>query len=182
VTTDTRGTIRAVALELFSAHGYGQTSLREIAERVGLTKASLYYHYPSKQALLQALIEPLIDNWRAAVAHAESLPHTPDNVRAVLGQALDALLANRVAAGLFVRDAAALMAALAPVWEELLELNVRLHTWLAGPDPTSGNAIRAIAAMEVLGAAISSSALLPEVGDAELRATLLDAVSAVLRS
>ena len=52
--TDTGARIRAVALDLFSSQGYEQTSLREIADRVGLTKASLYYHYPSKQALLLA--------------------------------------------------------------------------------------------------------------------------------
>jgi len=177
---DTRDTIRAVALELFAARGYELTSLREIAERVGLTKASLYYHYPSKQALLLDLIQPLIEAWRATAAHAESLPHTQRNVRAVLRRCLDALLDNRAAAGLFVRDTAAVIAAIAPIWEELLDLNGRLYTWLAGPEPTTADTIRAIAAMEVLGGAFSASLYLPEVAEDELRATLLDGAAAVL--
>lgn len=181
VSSDTRATIRAVALELFSTRGYEQTSLREIAERVGLTKASLYYHYPSKQALLLDLIRPLVDEWRATATHAESLRRTPANIRVVLGRCLDAVLDNRPAAGVFVRDAAAVVAAVAPIWEELHELNRRLHTWLAGPEPATADTIRSIAAMEILGAAISSSAYLPDIAEDELRATLLDAATAVLR-
>jgi len=180
VSSDTPATIRTVALGLFSTRGYEQTSLREIAERVGLTKASLYYHYPSKQALLLDLLRPLLDQWGEVAAGAESLPHTPANVRAVLRRCLDVLLRNRAAAGLFVRDTAAVVVAIAPIWEELLQLNERLHGWLAGPRPAIADRIRAVAAMEALGAAISSSAYLPEVTDDELRGTLLDAAGAVL--
>ena len=176
----TRVVIRSVALELFSSRGYEQTSLREIAERVGLTKASLYYHYPSKQALLLDLVRPLVDQWRASAARAEAMPHTPGNVQAVLGSCLDAVFANRPAAALFVRDTAAVVAAVAPIWEELMGLNRRLHTWLAGPRPATVDAIRAVVAMEVLGAALTSTAYLPDVAEDELRATVLEAATAVL--
>jgi NADH dehydrogenase len=60
-------------LELFSRHGYEKTSLREIAERLGMTKAALYYHYPSKQALLLAIVVPLIDEWRAVADKVETV-------------------------------------------------------------------------------------------------------------
>lgn len=179
--TDTRAAIRDVALELFSTRGYEQTSLREIAERVGLSKASLYYHYPSKQALLLDLIQPLLDRWRATAEHAESLPHTPDNVRVVLDRSLHDVLVHRPAASLFVRDTAAVIAAVTPIWEELLDLNRRLLTWLAGPEPSTDDTIRAIAAMEVLGAALTSTAYLPDVTDDKLRAPLLESACAVLR-
>ncbi|MCW2946577.1 MAG: putative transcriptional regulator, TetR family, partial [Actinoallomurus sp.] len=43
--SDTREKIQAVALELFAEHGYDKTSLREIAERLDVTKAALYYHF-----------------------------------------------------------------------------------------------------------------------------------------
>ncbi|HZE38113.1 MAG TPA: helix-turn-helix domain-containing protein [Stackebrandtia sp.] len=45
---DTRERIKQVAMELFSEQGYDGTSLREIAERLGLTKAALYYHFKTK--------------------------------------------------------------------------------------------------------------------------------------
>ena len=46
--TGTRERIKQVALELFTEQGYEGTSLREIAERLGVTKAALYYHFKSK--------------------------------------------------------------------------------------------------------------------------------------
>lgn len=177
---DTRARIREVAVELFTAHGYEQTSLREIADRVGITKASLYYHYPSKQDLLLAVLQPLVVEWRAAVAAAESLPHTPANVRLALENCLDTMLRHRSACALFIRDTAAILTAVQPLWAELIELSTRLHTWLAGPAPTSADRIRAVAATETLGVALTSSALMPDVAEAELRQTLLECAAAVL--
>ena len=54
----TRERILDVASELFVEQGYDGTSLREIAERLGFTKAALYYHFPSKDEILRALLEP----------------------------------------------------------------------------------------------------------------------------
>jgi AcrR family transcriptional regulator len=58
-TRDTRAEILEVATELFSDRGYDATSLREISERLGITKAALYYHFRSKDEILRALIEPM---------------------------------------------------------------------------------------------------------------------------
>ena len=55
MTSDTRQRILDVAAELFAEQGYDGTSLREIAERIGVTKAALYYHFQSKDQILQAL-------------------------------------------------------------------------------------------------------------------------------
>jgi AcrR family transcriptional regulator len=54
---NTRDRILDAALDLFSENGYEATSLRQVAERVGITKASLYYHFPSKKEMLRALVE-----------------------------------------------------------------------------------------------------------------------------
>ncbi|GAB3567304.1 TetR/AcrR family transcriptional regulator [Spelaeicoccus albus] len=54
-TEDTRSRIQVVALELFTEHGYDGTSLREISERLGVTKAALYYHFKSKEEILLSL-------------------------------------------------------------------------------------------------------------------------------
>jgi AcrR family transcriptional regulator len=51
---DTRGRIQAVALDLFTEQGYDATSLREIAERLGVTKAALYYHFKSKEEIVDS--------------------------------------------------------------------------------------------------------------------------------
>lgn len=53
----TRDRILEAALELFTEQGFDKTSLREVAERVGVTKAALYYHFRSKEELLSSLVE-----------------------------------------------------------------------------------------------------------------------------
>lgn len=56
---DTRDQILAAARRLYVEQGYDKTSLREVADEVGVTKAALYYHFRSKEDLLLALLEPL---------------------------------------------------------------------------------------------------------------------------
>ncbi|ODU22978.1 MAG: hypothetical protein ABT15_04045 [Pseudonocardia sp. SCN 73-27] len=58
--TDTRAQIREVALELFAERGYDGTSLREIAERLGITKAAVYYHYKTKEEIVGALFDDFL--------------------------------------------------------------------------------------------------------------------------
>jgi AcrR family transcriptional regulator len=53
--SNTRERILEVALDLFTEQGYDGTSLREIAAKLGVTKAALYYHFESKEDILQAL-------------------------------------------------------------------------------------------------------------------------------
>ena len=58
---DTRERILAVAQELFIDQGYEATSLRQISDRLGFTKAALYYHFQSKEQIFTALMEPAND-------------------------------------------------------------------------------------------------------------------------
>jgi AcrR family transcriptional regulator len=51
----TRERILDIALELFVEQGYEKTSLRDIAEQLGTTKAALYYHFERKQDILLEL-------------------------------------------------------------------------------------------------------------------------------
>lgn len=179
---DTRETIRAVALELFSNKGFEQTSLREIAERVGLTKASLYYHYSSKQSLLLAVVDPVITGWRAIVDDTARLDHSPDTVRQVVDRCLDVFLRNRSVAGIFQRDAAGVAVVLGTLWDDMVDLGKRLVAWLAGPSPTSADRLRAVAAMEVLGAVLASATYQEEgeFTEEEMRAVLSQAAMDVL--
>jgi AcrR family transcriptional regulator len=68
VSGDTRQRILDVALDLFVEQGYEKTSLREIAERVGVTKAALYYHFQSKEDIVTTLHMPVHDLLHAAMA------------------------------------------------------------------------------------------------------------------
>ena len=61
---ETRERILATALELIAEKGFAATSTRELSERLGFSKAALYYHFRTKEELLVALIEPGIQQFR----------------------------------------------------------------------------------------------------------------------
>jgi AcrR family transcriptional regulator len=64
--------IRRVALKMFAAKGYDGTSIRDIAESVGIRGSSMYNHFPSKEAILWDLtltaIVQLNGAWEAVAA------------------------------------------------------------------------------------------------------------------
>src|SRR5271157_1956106 len=75
---DTRDRILQTALDLFIEQGYDKTSLREIAERVGVTKAALYYHFESKEKIFATLVEPIIEVQARAMELLEQRPSLED--------------------------------------------------------------------------------------------------------
>ena len=54
---DTRREILDASLELFAESGFFGTSMRQIARAVGVRESALYHHFPSKDAILEALLE-----------------------------------------------------------------------------------------------------------------------------
>jgi AcrR family transcriptional regulator len=76
-TPSTVDRLRAAAVELFAERGYGGASMGELAERVGIAKASLYNYYPSKEALLVDLLERAHAEWNAATTALLDGPGTP---------------------------------------------------------------------------------------------------------
>lgn len=66
----TRGAIIVGAAAVFEEHGYGSTSLSQVAEAAGVTKGALYFHFHSKEDLARAVIE---DQHRIAAAGGERI-------------------------------------------------------------------------------------------------------------
>lgn len=84
----TKERILETALELFAEKGYLGTSMRDIAQRLGITKGALYKHYAGKQEILDSIVERMsrMDYERAAEyempetqpdGFAEAYLHTP---------------------------------------------------------------------------------------------------------
>lgn len=67
VDVDTRTQILEVARELFVTRGFAATTTRELADRLGFTKAALYYHFHTKDELWAALARPMLERMRALV-------------------------------------------------------------------------------------------------------------------
>lgn len=92
---NTKREVLEAALELFSVQGFEATSIFQIAGAVGIRKASLYSHFESKQAILDALVKEVLGQYAEHSIfartdwekNAEKLPLTPDEaVEMIRGQ------------------------------------------------------------------------------------------------
>ncbi|MEU3168238.1 helix-turn-helix domain-containing protein [Streptosporangium sp. NPDC006930] len=75
---DTRTRIQEIALKLFTEQGYEATSLREIAEALGVTKAALYYHFKTKDDIIASLAEDRVRAVEELIAWARTQPRTDE--------------------------------------------------------------------------------------------------------
>jgi len=91
----TRERILDVALDLFIEKGYDGTSLREIAERLGFTKAALYYHFASKDDILMALHLRVHDVGREGLAKLTEGPVSLEAWESLLTSLLGQMLSQR---------------------------------------------------------------------------------------
>ncbi|GII32264.1 TetR/AcrR family transcriptional regulator [Planotetraspora mira] len=82
--TNTRTRIQEVAIKLFTEQGYEATSLREIAEALGVTKAALYYHFKTKEDIVASLTEDRAEAIQALVTWAKEQPRTPETRREIV--------------------------------------------------------------------------------------------------
>nr|WP_169815136.1 TetR/AcrR family transcriptional regulator [Nocardia uniformis] len=73
-----------MAMELFSERGYERTSLREIADRLGVTKAAVYYHFRTKEDIVVSLSEDLRRGIDEIVNWAQSTPPGSERAREIL--------------------------------------------------------------------------------------------------
>jgi AcrR family transcriptional regulator len=80
-----RAKILAAAVQLFAEYGYHAATMREIAQIAGIQAASIYYHYPSKQALLVEIME---SHMRQLNANLERLIRKPHEVKQCLYEAI----------------------------------------------------------------------------------------------
>lgn len=171
--SDTRERILAAARALFIERGVQQTSLRDIAEQLGVSKPALYHHFDSRDALLASIVEPLIDDFNAFIARHES--KGPNEPRALLSSYFDLLQAHRETLTLLVRDLSTLGAL--NVGARLLEQRRRLIALLGGPDGSVASRVRATVAIGGLSDCVVE---LPDVPPERIKTTAVDAACGAL--
>jgi AcrR family transcriptional regulator len=174
---DTRSRILDIALELFSEHGFDGTTLQQIADRLGFSKAALYYHFRSKDDLLQALLAPAMTELEELLDAHESEPDTPGERRRFLEDYLDYLLGHRPLIAYMSSDLAILAH---PVFATgSAERRARLERRLAGDGLGFTDQVRVAMAFRGIGGAIAQY---PDADTPQFRAALLDAVRALMRA
>ncbi|MFL6077497.1 MAG: TetR family transcriptional regulator [Mycobacteriales bacterium] len=173
-TAPTRDRILTVAADLFSRHGYAATPLSDIAAALGITKAALYYHYRSKDEILDAIMAEAVAALGVLAERARAGTASPEELLAGL---IDMATRSGTMVAAFANDPS-----IRTVIEERAtqhdihgKLNAVLAA-LAGPEPDAASAIRARAAYAV--AKETTAALLLEHGGtlpADARAEILAA-------
>lgn len=75
---DQRELILAQAAQLFAQRGYPATSMNQVAEASGLSKATLYHYYRDKYTLLVSIAEGHVNRLHALVAEVQAQPLPPE--------------------------------------------------------------------------------------------------------
>ncbi|HEX8002308.1 MAG TPA: helix-turn-helix domain-containing protein [Mycobacteriales bacterium] len=174
----TRDQILRAALELFLSQGYDATSLRQIAERLNLTKAALYYHFPAKEHLVVELTRPFLEGFAEIVgeARAASRGGEPIGVDDLIARYLDLVLAHHDVLHLLTYDPAAQNHP--DVGQRARALYHGLLTEIVGPDAGDADSIRAACAL----AAVSAAPMLPATRLRTARRHLLASALAALHA
>lgn len=185
--SDTRKRILRVSMELFGVHGFHETSLREIAERVGVSKPAVLYHFPGKADILGALVEPMLHDLADALARAAAsgadggpgrsgAPGRTDRARwAAIEGVLDVWLAHRHLLRLNLQDMA--LVTPGPAFARLRDSMLRANFLVAGADPGFAERVRAAQAVAMLSDPV---VLFADAPVPALRAAVLDGVRRLL--
>jgi AcrR family transcriptional regulator len=142
VRDDTRTRILDTALEVIAEKGFAGTSTRELSERLGFTKAALYYHFRTKDDLLAALITPALDDLAGLVGEATLRTSTAAR-RQLLTRYVDHVCAHLTLIQVLSQDPSVVHR---PVLDASREVYGRLTELLAGqerPDTGQRASVRA---------------------------------------
>ena len=66
--------VLAVAVEVFNERGYDRTSMRDLADRLGIAKSAIYHHVAGKEELLRLALDRALAGLSAAADRARALP------------------------------------------------------------------------------------------------------------
>jgi AcrR family transcriptional regulator len=134
-----------VAQTLFEENGYAGTSIGDIADRLEVSKAAVYYHFHAKADLLHALVDPVLTELHEIAEGSAGHP------RALLERLIDVLSTRRPMIGLLAGDPSAMHELKATGPHQIF---AHLRRSLAGPHPSATKMLRARCAMGAVHAAV----------------------------
>jgi AcrR family transcriptional regulator len=137
--------IARLALDRFRVSGFVGTSIADLAGALGVSKAAIYYHYRSKDALLHHLVDPLLDAIDACIQDHTTPATAARTARQLLDAYLAVRLAHRQVVPLIATDVAVLNHP--SIGPRLRAQNQQLRTLLTTPDTSVAARLRAEAAL-----------------------------------
>ena len=140
--SDTRQRIQEVARDLFARQGVQRTSLQDIADKLGISKPALYYHFDSREDLVRSILVPLIDEGERFVDDQESRGDT--DARELLEGYFDFHYRHRQDMVLVLAELT--MLADLGLIDKVLAWRDRLGKLVFGPEPTLEQSTRAVVA------------------------------------
>jgi AcrR family transcriptional regulator len=178
----TRDRILDVALDLFTDQGFDGTSMREIAERLHLSKPAIYYHFASKEEILMALHMRLHEFGKAALARLSGQTVTLQIWGSLLNELLDQVLAQRKIFLMHERNQAALEKLHRKDHDdEHDDIQQRYRQALADPSLSLRDRVRMACSLgAVFGGLLMAGDAFGNVSNAELGAQVRDAVRDLL--
>jgi len=93
---ETRAAAQQVALELFTVQGYEATSLRQIADALGINKASLYYHFTSKEDIVRSLFDQRGDEADELIDWIGTQSQSPELIERAVLRWVDSFSADKL--------------------------------------------------------------------------------------
>ena len=178
----TREKILDVALDLFTDQGFDATSMREVAERLHISKPAIYYHFASKEEILMALHMRLHEFGKAALARLTGQDVTLQIWGSLLNELLDQMLAQRKIFLMHERNQAALEKLHRKDHDdEHDDIQQRYRQALADPSVSLRDRIRMACSLgAVFGGLLTAGDAFDNVSSAELGAQVRDAVRDLL--
>ncbi len=152
---NTKDEIIRIGMQLFVEQGYDKTTLREIADRLGVTKAALYYHFNTKEDIVHAAIEAHADRMDALVTWVCEQPPGPQRDRELVDRLAETF---GDASNLAVQFAQANPTVLRrpEFGDRRVDQVAELIAAMAGPTPDSERAVRAVGAFGAILAGVVS--------------------------
>ncbi|WP_372665103.1 TetR/AcrR family transcriptional regulator [Amycolatopsis kentuckyensis] len=141
--SDTKQRILDAARELFATQGVQRTSLQDIADRLGITKPALYYHFPSRDDLVRSIIQPLLDDGEKFLLDAETRDDIP--ARELIEGFFDFNYRHRAPVIMLLAELPTL--ADLGLIDRVLSWRNRLTELICGPQPSLEQAARAVLAL-----------------------------------
>ncbi|NIY64249.1 TetR family transcriptional regulator [Streptomyces malaysiensis] len=145
--TTRRAELLAVAADVFAEQGYNATTVRQIADAAGMLAGSLYYHFDSKESMLDEILSGFLDElWAGydAVLEADLAPRA--TIEALVTESFREIDRHRAAVAIYQKESrhlstqprfvylAASQEKFEKVWLGALERGVAAHAFRADLD------------------------------------------------